>query len=113
MIGFAPHVRPTIAASPPPVRLPLPDGHNALRCPQCPAPEEDVAHFLFHCPLYTTLRNHFADLFPPSISTPQAWLAQPACARIVQYLSQCYELHLHTLLPPLSPVRPLLASRGL
>ena len=63
--------------------------------------------------LYTTLRTHFADLFPPSISTPQAWLAQPACARSAQYLSQCYELHSHTLLPPPSPMRPLLAPRGL
>ena len=86
---------------------------HALRCPHCPAPKEDVAHFLFQCPLYTTLRTHFAHLFPPLISTPQAWLAQPACARTAQYLSQCYELHSHTLLPPPNPMRPLLAPRGL
>ena len=86
---------------------------HALRCPHCPAPKEDVAHFLFQCPLYTTLRTHFAHLFPPSISTPQAWLAQPACARTAQYLSHCYELHSHTLFPPPSPMRPLLAPRGL
>ena len=85
---------------------------HALRCPHCLAPTEDVAHFLFRCPLYSTLRTHFADLFPPSNSTPQAWLAQPAC-RTAQYLSQCYELHSHTLLPSPSPMRPLLARRGL
>ena len=52
--------------------------YRNLRCSHCPAPKEHVAHFLFRCPLYTTLRTHFTDLFPPSISTPQAWLAQPA-----------------------------------
>ena len=52
-------------------------------------------------------------LIPALNSTPQAWLAQPACARTAQYLSQCYELHSHTLLPPPSPMRPLLAPRGL
>ena len=82
---------------------------HALRCPHCPAPKIDVAHFLFRCPLYTTLRTHFADLILPSISTPQAWLAQPACARTAQYLSQCYELHSPSLVPPPSPMRPLLA----
>ena len=77
------------------------------------SPKEDVAHFLFQCPLYTTLRTHFAHLIPLSISTPQAWLAQPACARTAQYLSRRYELHSHPLLPPPSPMRPLLAPRGL
>ena len=83
---------------------------TSLQLPfQLQRPKEDVAHFLFQCPLYTTLRTHFADLFPPSISTPQAgagWPVGPACARTAQYLSQCYELHSHTLLPPPSPMRP-------
>ena len=49
----------------------------------------------------------------PGPACDDAWLAQPACARTGQYLSQCYELHSHTLLPPPSPMRPLLAPRGL
>ena len=66
-----------------------------------------------------TLPFSMPPLYHPShplrrlIPTPQAWLAQPACARTAQYLSQCYELHSHTLLPPPSPMRPLLAPRGL
>ena len=67
--------------------------------PHCPSPHEDVAHFLFQCPHYNTLRTRFADIFPPSISTTAAWLAQPACARIAQFLSQCYTHHSNALLP--------------
>ena len=86
---------------------------HALHCPHCPAPIEDVAHILFHCPLYTTLRTQFTDLFPPPISTPKAWLAQPASARIANYIFLCYKLQSDTLTPPPCPMRPLLAPAGL
>ena len=85
---------------------------HALHCPHCSAPTEDVPHFLFHCPLYTTLRAQFTDLFPPSISTPTAWLAQPASARTAHFLFLCYKLHSDTLNPTLSH-ETLLAPPGL
>jgi hypothetical protein len=37
-------------------------------CLQCFSPfVEDESHMIFHCPIYESLRFHYADLFPPHL----------------------------------------------
>ena len=66
---------------------------HAAKCPHCTSPTEDVAHFLFTCPFYSSVRNKFQDLFPPHITTPFLWFRQTKVKRMSLFVFECYQFH--------------------
>jgi len=60
-------------------------------CPHCSGGIEDVEHVIFHCPLYASLRQRFADLYAsnPSPCSLHAFFQQ-AAPRLASFASALF-----------------------
>ena len=60
-------------------------------CPHCAGGVEDVSHIVLDCPLYTPLREQYADLFAQE-HTLQSFLEQPA-GPVAHFADACRQQH--------------------
>ena len=60
-------------------------------CPHCAAGVEDVAHMVFRCPLYSSLREQYSDLFAKE-HTLRSFFQQPA-GPIAHFAAACRQQH--------------------
>jgi hypothetical protein len=60
-------------------------------CPHCAGGGEDVSHIVLKCPLYTPLREQYADLFAQE-HTLQSFLEQPA-GPVAHFADGCRQQH--------------------
>jgi hypothetical protein len=59
-------------------------------CLQCFSPfVEDESHMIFHCPIYESLRFHYADLFPPHLPQDIACFLYQDQTRVAAFIHDC------------------------
>ena len=79
-------------------------------CPHCGGGTETVAHMIFHCPLYSSLRTRFTDLFDPTPTDLHTFLLQPA-PRLACFAAACRQTWDVASVALTQPVPPLTSQQ--